>query len=104
VLVSYLTLRLRACRTTPLIFLAKFIFKLHSYGSDRAVVIKMPLVRNVMIKGGLAVFRRSRDEQRSSRRSALTSRRSSSRRSAVEGPQEGQVEEAPGTTGTVPHS
>ena len=62
------TLCPRVPRTTPLIFLAKFLFKLYMYGSDRTVVIKIPLIRNVMPKRDLAVFLRGRDERRSGRR------------------------------------
>ena len=87
-------------------FMAKYIFKLHMRGSDRTVVIKIPLVREVMPKGELAAFLRSRDEQRSSRRSTLasSSRRSASRSSprrlsAIGGLQE----EHPGTARVVPH-
>ena len=85
-------------------FLAKFIFKLYMHGSDRAVVIKVPLVREVMPKGDLAAFLRSRDERRSSRRSTLApSRRSASgsspsSRSATGGLQE----EHPRTARAVP--
>ena len=73
---TVLTLRKHARRTTPLIFLAKYAFKLHMHGSDRTVVIKIPLVRNVMPKRQLAAFLRGRDERRTSRRSELLSRRS----------------------------
>jgi len=69
-------------------FLAKFIFKLYMHGSDRTVVIKIPLVREVMPKGDLAAFLQSRDERRLTRRRTLSSRRSASgpspsRRSAI---------------------
>ena len=97
-------------------FMAKFIFKLYMHGSDRTVVIKIPLVREVMPKGELAAFLRSRDErrdeQRSSRRtrstlaasSRLASGPSPSRRSAIGRSQEAEeAEEAPGTAGVVPH-
>jgi hypothetical protein len=73
-------------RTTPLIFLAKFTFKLYMHGSERTVVIKIPLVRNVMPKRDLAAFLRSREEQRSSRRSALDSSRSANGRSTSHRP------------------
>ena len=86
-------------------FLAKFIFKLYMHGSDRTIVIKIPLVREVMPKGELAAFLRSRDERRSSRRSTLASssrrsasRSSPSRRSAIRGLQE----EHPRTARVVP--
>mmetsp|Transcript_12546 Transcript_12546/g.34109 ORF Transcript_12546/g.34109 Transcript_12546/m.34109 type:complete len:704 (+) Transcript_12546:149-2260(+) len=68
--------------TTPLLFLAKFIFKKYRYGSDLTAVIKIRLIREVMPKRDLAAFLRSRDERRSSRRSALTSRRSAGRSSS----------------------
>ena len=55
-------------------FLAKFIFKLYMHGSDRAVVIKVPLVREVMPKRDLAAFLRSRDERRDERRSSRITR------------------------------
>ena len=89
-------------------FMAKFIFKLYMHGSDRTVVIKIPLVREVMPKGELAAFIRSRDERRSTRRRTLSSRRSESRpspsrRSAIGGSQKAEeVEEAPGTARAVP--
>eukprot|EP00620_Florenciella_sp_RCC1587_P023068 CAMPEP_0182567492 /NCGR_PEP_ID=MMETSP1324-20130603/8708_1 /TAXON_ID=236786 /ORGANISM="Florenciella sp., Strain RCC1587" /LENGTH=162 /DNA_ID=CAMNT_0024781503 /DNA_START=103 /DNA_END=591 /DNA_ORIENTATION=- len=94
--------------TTPLIFLAKFIFTLYMY-ANQTVVIKIPLVREVMPKRGLAVFLRSRDERRSSHRRTLSLRRSAngsspSRRSVIGGSQEAEgVEEGPGTAGAVPH-
>ena len=99
-------------------FLAKFIFKLYMHGSDRTVVIKIPLVREVMPKGDLAAFLRSRDERRDEQRSScrtrstlaassrLASGSSPSRRSAIRGLNEVQseeeAEEAPGTAGAVP--
>jgi len=92
-------------------FLAKFIFKVYMHGSDRAIVIKIPLVREVMSKGDLAAFLRSRDERRSthrrSRRTLLSTRSASgsspSRRSAIGGSQEAEeVDEAPGNDDAVP--
>ena len=87
-------------------FLAKFIFKLHMHGSDRAVVIKIPLVREVMPKGGLAAFLRSRDERRLTHRRTLSSRRSASgsspsHRSAIGDSQREQVEETTDTAGNM---
>ena len=70
-------------RTTPLIFFAKFVFKLYMDGPGRAVVIKIPLVRSVMPKRELADFLRIREERRTSSRLALTSRRSTARSSAL---------------------
>jgi len=86
-------------------FLAKFIFKLYMHGSDRTVVIKIPLVRELMPKGDLAAFLQSRDERRSTLRHTLSSSGSSpSRRLVIVGSQEAEeVDEAPGTAGTVPH-
>ena len=55
-------------------FMAKFIFKLYMHGSDRTVVINVPLVREVMPKGKLAAFLWSRDERRSERRSSRRTR------------------------------
>eukprot|EP00618_Florenciella_parvula_P034896 CAMPEP_0119476932 /NCGR_PEP_ID=MMETSP1344-20130328/7262_1 /TAXON_ID=236787 /ORGANISM="Florenciella parvula, Strain CCMP2471" /LENGTH=166 /DNA_ID=CAMNT_0007510803 /DNA_START=80 /DNA_END=581 /DNA_ORIENTATION=+ len=68
--------------TTPLLFLAKFIFKKYRYGSDLTAVIKIRLIREVMPKRDLAAFLHSRDERRSSRRRSLTSRRSAGRSSS----------------------
>ena len=59
-------------------FMAKYIFKLYMHGSDRTIVIKIPLVREVMPKGELAAFLRSRDERRSTSRRTLSSARSAS--------------------------
>ena len=91
-------------------FLAKFIFKLYMHGSDRTVVVKIPLIRKVMPKRDLVVFLRSRDEQRSSRISgALTSRRSAGRSLSADEttgrtakPPEGARNGAPGGISEVP--
>ena len=89
-------------RTTPLIFLAKYAFKLYMHGSDRTVVIKIPLVRNVMPKRQLAAFFRGQDERRTSRRSELLSRRSA-RGSSSAGELTGRTGRSQTVATVVPH-
>ena len=76
--------------------MAKYAFKLYMHGSDRTVVIKIPLVRNVMPKRQLAAFFRGRDERRTSRRSELLSRRSARGSSSA-----GELTERMGRSQTV---
>ena len=51
-------------RSIPVIILAKFVFKLWRHGSMRTLVIKIPLVRNVVRKGDLEGFLRRRQQER----------------------------------------
>ena len=79
---------------TPVLFLCKFIVKSIVY-KGRTIIIKMPLVRNVMPKRELRGFLRKREEDRSRRLSSLRksrSRRRSSLRAASSRSSKGRAE------------